>query len=133
MASPSNPSWEQQLATLRSVTDTSGVVHEAQLQQLRFWGGVAFSPIKWTADIDVEGRKIIYSLAKKSKNPTLPNAVAALDNSVHWLLGESWQLIVREAGNTIYSGLFLTIQEYKQKARKYRDKRAKEEPKKKSK
>jgi|SRR5579859_2221727 len=124
MQSQSNEqAWDAQLVTLRSVTDTTGVIHEAQLQQLRFWGGIAFHGQKWRADIDVEGRKVTYTLDKKTKDRNLPNVVAALDRSVHWLFGETWQLVVVEAGSTIYAGQFMTMQEYTQEARKYRKQR----------
>jgi hypothetical protein len=114
------------LVTLRSVTDTTGAVHEAQLEQLRFWGGIAFSPLAWHADVDAEGHKVTYTLAKISKDRNLPNVVAALDRSLHWLLGETWQLVIVEAGSTIYSGSFMSTSEYIQKARTYRKAREEE-------
>lgn len=125
MASSFNPAWEQQLLTLRSVTDTTGAVHEAQLHQLRYWGAIAFTTKGWTADIDVENRVVTYSLEKKSKDKNLANAVAALDRSVHWLFGDTWQLLIKEAGVVIYMGQKMDMKEYRQKSRNYRQKKAK--------
>jgi hypothetical protein len=93
---------EKQLMALRALTATTGVIHEAQVFQLRYWGGIAFTG-EWTVAVDVEKRMVTYNLLGKKRKHD-PKVIAALDMSVHWLFGDDWCLNVVEKGKVIYSG-----------------------------
>lgn len=95
---------EKQLMTLRAVTATTGVVGEAQLLQLKLWGSLAFGHTKWTAAVDVPGRTIYYTLVKGKHPANLVKFIAALDRSVHWLLGDNWGLHIKEGSKKLYEG-----------------------------
>jgi hypothetical protein len=95
---------EKQLMTLRAVLAITGVVHEAQMLQLKLWGTLAFGHTTWTAEIDVEGKTVIYDIAKAKHPKHLAQAVAALDRSVHWMLGDNWGLRVNEGSKRLYEG-----------------------------
>lgn len=101
--------WEEQLLSLRALTDQTGALHEAQVLQLKMWGGIAFHHLKlgqWTAEVDVPSKSVSYKL-EKGKRPTkavFARTIVILDESIHWLLGDQWQLTVAENGNLIYQG-----------------------------
>lgn len=92
---------------LRGLTATTGAIHEAQLLQLRYWGGLAFTG-EWSADVDAKGKTVTYVLAKTPRKDLkrLARVVAGLDRSVHWLLGPEWGLNVKakDTGNLLYAG-----------------------------
>ncbi len=95
---------EKQLMTMRAVTAITGVLHEAQLLQLRMWGAIAFAHTTWEADIDVESKTVTYTVEKKKRPINLAHLVASLDMSVHWMLGDNWGLRVKEGTKTLYEG-----------------------------
>lgn len=98
--------WEAQILSLRALTATTGAIHEAQLLQLRMWGGIAFKGLgKWSASPDVSTKTVTYTLDEKKKLPKgFPKLVAALDRSIHWLLGEDWALTISQSGKLLYEG-----------------------------
>ena len=99
--------WEEQLLTLRALTATTGVIHEAQVLQLKMWGGVAFAAYgKWEANLDGDSKTVTYTLTRKKPLPkkNAAPAIAALDRSIHWLLGDDWGLKVKQSSKLIYDG-----------------------------
>ena len=102
-------SWEQQLLSLRVLTSQTGALHEAQVLQLKMWGGIAFHHLKagqWEAAADIPAKTLTYKLqnGKKPAKMVFARTVAILDQSIHWLLGDDWMLTVEENGNLIYQG-----------------------------
>ncbi len=95
---------EKQLASLRAVTAITGVVHEAQMLQLRMWAALAFGYTTWTAEVDVAGKTVIFILTKSKRPTNLVRLVAGLDRSIHWLLGDNWGLLVKEGSKKLYEG-----------------------------
>lgn len=98
---------EKQLLALRALTGSTGVVHEAQLLQLKNWGAIAFAFVgkAWEARVSVETKTVTYHLTTKKKAPSdLPHYVAALDHSIHWLFGDDWRLVVKANKKQIYRG-----------------------------
>lgn len=119
---PSSNDWTQQLMTLRALTATTGAMHEAQVLQLKMWGSIAFGERTWEAGVDVETKTVTYQLAKGKRLKALANRVAALDRSIHWLLGEDWALRVDEDGNLLYQGQRTLPDTNEQRQRKSRRK-----------
>jgi hypothetical protein len=95
---------EKQLMDLRALTAVTGVIHEAQKQQIALWGKLSFDYTTWQAAIDVESKTVIFTLAKGKRPKHLANLVAGLDRSVHWLLGPDWALWVMEGQKALYQG-----------------------------
>lgn len=112
-------SWEAQLTALKGMTAGTGVLHEAQMLQLKTWGGLAFSGMgKWEANIDVDGKRVSYDIQSKKKIPkNLPGLIAALHRSVKWLLGDSWELEVSQGPNLLYDGSLVSKENAKRKSR----------------
>lgn len=110
MASNLRSDWQEQLMALRGLTAMTGALHEAQVYNLKQWGALAFAHVgkgRWQIEVDIDGRNITYALSPKRsvrRPAALPKLVAALDRSVHWLLGDEWALHVTEHGKTIYAG-----------------------------
>ena len=96
---------EKQLMDLRALTAVTGVIHEAQVQQIQLWGKLAFDYTTWEAAIDVESKTVIFVLGKGKHPKHLANLVAGIDRSVHWLLGPDWALHVREGKKALYEGM----------------------------
>ena len=100
--------WEQQLASLRGVTASTGIVHDAQIFQLKMYGATAFLHVgkgNWEAQVDIDTKTIVYKLKFKGKHPKeLPALVAAIDRSIHWLLGDDWAVNIKQNKKIIYRG-----------------------------
>lgn len=98
---------EQQLMMLRGMTATTGVIHEAQLLQLKYYGAVAFDHLgkgHWRAEVNIEDKMVSYHVEKKQHPKELPMWIAGIDRSVHWLLGPEWSMRVVEGDRVIYQG-----------------------------
>lgn len=96
---PLRESWEQ-LALLRELTKSTGVIHEAQILQLKTWGWVAVQRCyakKTVIELDVESRRVTYNM--QGGADALPDVLegprlAALTRSVRNLLGNEWKATV---------------------------------------
>jgi hypothetical protein len=96
---------ERQLMDLRALTAVTGVLHDAQLLQLRMWAGLAFSWTKWEIRIDVESKTAIFVVEKKAHPKNMAQLIGGLDRSVQWLLGPDWGVRVTEGNKALYEGL----------------------------
>lgn len=98
--------WAQ-LVMLRDLTARTGVIHEAQRQQLLYWPYVAAPHLAGhTATYQHDKRLLRYDFAVlPGKRPPadFKHRLEALGRSVHALLGEDCQVVVRCAGRTIFS------------------------------
>jgi hypothetical protein len=106
---------------LRGLTASTGVMHEAQKLQLKNWGAVAFQGVGgWVSNIDITRKTVLYSITstRKTAPKDLPKYVAALDRSIHWLLGGDWALNVKINGKSVYKGS-------REKANEQREQRSK--------
>jgi hypothetical protein len=98
--------WERQLLLLRSLTESTGIIHEAQVVQIKNWGAVALPSMNFVAKVDVNKKTVTYSVTGKNKvsYKTIAPYVAALDRSIHWLLGDSWSTYIDLNETAIYRG-----------------------------
>lgn len=97
--------WEDQLMVLRGLLASTGALHEAQVMQLKMWGGVAFGAGGWEINVDVDRRVLAYKLKRVPRNlKQTAKLVAGLDRSVHWLLGPEWCLHVLVGKKPLYTG-----------------------------
>ena len=85
---------EKTLLSLKDMTFRTGVLHEAQISQLKIWGA-ALSPKSnsFEIKIDTNSGVVVYCFDKIKKNI---NIFKALNNSVKWLLGNEWTLKVAD-------------------------------------
>lgn len=100
-------SWKDQLLSLKDVTERTGTMHDAQVLQLKMWGGIAFGGLDWEAKVDPADKSVLYDIASKippRRVKDMANVVAALERSVHWLFGDHWLLKVRNNDNLLYEG-----------------------------
>lgn len=101
-----------QLMELRALTGLTGVIHEAQVQQLRYWPLIAVSHAEKsevTFETDDKGGNRTVFIAfkldpKKKAPPNLQRRLHALDKNVQWLLGNDWKVVMIAAGKAIYTG-----------------------------
>jgi hypothetical protein len=133
--------WEQ-LQALKVLTFETGVVHQAQLDQLRLWGRVAFQFVPkegFECQVDTDHQDVHYVLngGKLFKEPSwfsfkkkefdfdwLVGIIAGLDRSIHDLLGPEWRLLVTHNGKLEYEGgREKTIEEMKHERREYQKER----------
>jgi hypothetical protein len=94
----------EQLMALRALTQTTGVVHEAQVFQLRIWGLVALSHLhKQEFQVLPEAQSVTYRAASAGRKPAdLPARLKSLEESIKWLFGSEWVLKVDVAGTAIF-------------------------------
>lgn len=75
--------------------------------QLKHWGAVAFHHLgsgKWDAAVDLHNKVVDYRIERAKHPRNFAHLIAALDRSVHWLLGGDWVLRVTESGKPLYEG-----------------------------
>lgn len=111
-----SPEWDQLMA-LRAVTQTTGVLHEAQVLQLRYWPRIAL-PHSTSCEIayfqkekdEVTGAltqrptiefRVVLGKAKPPKD--LKKRLAGLSRSVKDLLGPDFTVRVKTGKKTIYT------------------------------
>ena len=88
-------SIEEQLSLLRDFTNRTGVVHEAQLLQLKMWPGVWFDRhVTSKCSIDQEKKKLSYDVLVSSRAETDDELAEKLSRCVKWLFGDTWAVTV---------------------------------------
>jgi hypothetical protein len=113
-----NTIWEQ-LKALRTVTENTGVVHEAQVYQLKFWGNLTLQHVKHVevalipevfSDedalllgqppcVEVRGTEV-----NAEPHEQFNEILDGLDRSVKSLLGRHWKTRVLVDGEVIFEG-----------------------------
>lgn len=105
-ASFANPEFTEQLLLLRSMTERTGILHEAQILQLKMYP-IAMIETSKSAEIkiNVEGKTVDFHLKMdKSKNPELEKQCERVSEAVKWLLGPDWLVRLKVRDKTIYRG-----------------------------
>lgn len=100
-----NPDQEKQLLMLKDLTRRMGVLHEAQVLQLKMWPMTLFTHAKKTEErVNLESKEIDYDILQtKGKKPSdLKERFEALNEWTKWLLGDDWVVRVRERGKLLY-------------------------------
>jgi hypothetical protein len=100
-----NATQEEQLLLLRDMTARMGVLHEAQILQLKMWPLFLFDNLKKCEEhVNIENRVIEYHfLQTKGKYPKDKEArLNALMDWTKWLLGHDWMIRVKERGKLIF-------------------------------
>lgn len=99
--------WAQ-LGAIRGITNALGGLHEAQVVQLKYWGGITFGFAgkgKWKAEVDFEHTTVTYVVKGRARQPAnLKNLIGALERSVQSMLGQDWALNVTVNNKVIHRG-----------------------------
>lgn len=98
-------SQEEQLLLLRDITARLGVLHEAQVLQLKMWPLVLFGNVKKCEQhVNIEGKVIEYHILQtKGRYPNDKQArFDAMADWTHWLLGSDWIVRIKERGKLIF-------------------------------
>lgn len=96
---------EEQLILLRDLTARLGVLHDAQVFQLRMWPLVLFTHAKQVdLHIQMEDKEISFVIEKhKGKVPEdIKERYTALNDWTKWLLGDDWTVKVKYKGKQVY-------------------------------
>jgi hypothetical protein len=110
MAGSLRGDWQEQLVSLRALTALTGALHDAQVMQLKHWGAIAFPHVekgRWEIQVEPDNRVVTYALRppRRARRPAhYAQLIAALDRSIHWLLGDEWATCITEHGKAIYQG-----------------------------
>lgn len=111
--------WNEQLMSLKALTALTGILHEAQVFQLKMWGAVVFNGYvgsgNWEAVV-TDDKTVTFNLTPppKSKMPSNQKKIMeGLYRSIHWLLGDEWAVIVQSKGKTIFKGARMVSPEKK--------------------
>lgn len=86
---------ESKLALLRTLTETTGVLHEAQVLQLKYWPWILFTHIADSvAEVDLERRTVNFRLTIGDDDPPqdLDKRYRVMDEWVKSLLGDRWYI-----------------------------------------
>ncbi len=105
----------QQLAALRMVTAMTGGVHDAQLEQLKYWIHIVFPHADSYGNLDVSvpdddgnSENIVryhIKLGKKKAPKNFKVLLTSLTNSIHDLLGGQWLVQVMDGKKKVYEGI----------------------------
>lgn len=105
----------EQLMLLRALTSSTGVLHEAQVLQLKMWPACFFKGVKSHEFVfQWERRKLAYDIKAKGKHTHLKKRCVALEKCVHTLLGGEYQVTILLNGKKVFSGGPAIVREPKQ-------------------
>jgi hypothetical protein len=96
---------EEQLMVLRGLTQTTEVVHDAQIFQLKNWGRLAFDDFmtRLEFEVDPEQKFVEYRGKIKGKLPKrATRRFEAVKRSVKWLFGDEWVTRVKVGKTVIF-------------------------------
>ena len=100
-----NSDTQGQLMILKGLTRTTGVLHEAQIIQLKYWAVFLFPKVKFEIRIDQDTRSVEYDFLFSGKSPSkLNEKLVSLEECLQWLLGTEWLLTVLAKGKRVYRG-----------------------------
>lgn len=87
--------WKEQLLFLRTMSERTGILHEAQLLQLKCYPKFVFDGSTATIKIDQENKTVAYSIsAPKTAATAAKEGCAQIWEWVSFLLGPSWSMRV---------------------------------------
>lgn len=117
------PDIQQQLMTLKAMTKTTLVLHEAQILQLKTWGQIALGFLKSLQfKIDPEDQFVEYFGKAPKKMPAHGQRFRMLEANVRWLLGDSWELRVKSGSKVIFrSTAFVAEDDDERSSKRERD------------
>lgn len=95
----------EQLLLLKELTKTTGMLHEAQVLQLKIYPLVLTHAIRSEFQFDFNSKEVIFNLLEtKGKAPKgLKERLELLVNYVHTLLGSEYKVIVKFKNRKIFS------------------------------
>lgn len=115
MASEKTDDLREQMLQLRWLTGTTGIIHEFQLIQLKYWLHVVFPKAEHYGNLDVsvpdeEGNsehivRYHIKLGKHKPPKNLKALLTSLANSIHDLLGDEWLVQIMDGKKKIYEGI----------------------------
>lgn len=97
----------QQLMVLRGMTQTTGILHDAQIFQLKMWSMV-FSPHVQSCELRIgpEKREIEFHLKTKGKAPgDFKDRCQMLVQWVQNLLGPEWLVRIKAKDKLLHRGM----------------------------
>lgn len=94
----------EQLLLLRDVTARTGILHEAQILQLKYYPLITTHAINSEIKFDFEGSKIIFNLTqtKGIKPKDFEKRLTILSRYTKQLLGEEYRVIVYLKGKKVF-------------------------------
>lgn len=104
------PGKVEQFAMLRDMTARLGVLHEAQVLQLKLWPHTLIPNLnRFEILVDVQGRALEYHVQFQGRAPAktkLKAPLAKLEECVRWLLGETWKVRVHHGQKLLWGEAF---------------------------
>lgn len=99
------PSKEQQLLQLRDLTSRLGVLHDAQVLQIKMWFLLSVEHCQsYTLEVDLDNSEIQYTITKTQgaikKDFEFRSQMLAY--SIKWLLGNDWIVRIKHGKKTLY-------------------------------
>jgi hypothetical protein len=82
---------EEQLVSLRLLTQSTGMIHQAQVDQLEAWPRVVFPAVaKGDDQVTIDEAAHMVTVTLKAPGPLARNLMEVLGKNVRWLLGDDW-------------------------------------------
>jgi hypothetical protein len=96
----------EQLMLLRDITKRTGILHDAQVLQLKMWPLILLPFSKSAkAKIDTTKYEITFEVDVHGKLPKDADThFGRLNEAVKWLLGKEWLVRVKVRGKQVYRG-----------------------------
>jgi hypothetical protein len=98
-------SLPEQLALLKTMTVTTGAIHEAQALQLKMWPRLIQKVTKSEARVDVEKRTVTYICESTGLRPT-KSVKLTCTNICQWtrnLLWDETKVVIKINGKTVFN------------------------------
>jgi hypothetical protein len=99
--------WVDELLLLRGITESTGIIHEAQALQLRLWPRTILPWIaKSAAEVDLDAKMVHYKCQTNQETPQSDDHESryqALGEWTQFLLGPSWFVSISVDGNLMHT------------------------------
>jgi hypothetical protein len=94
----------EQLVQLKFLTRVTGILHEAQVYQLKMWPLMLTHAMKSDVVFDYEGSIVIFNLLKTEGNPpeNIESRFLELARYTKFLLGDEYSVVVKDNGKQIF-------------------------------
>ena len=94
----------EQLMSLKVLTRETGILHDAQVFQLKLWPLVMTHAIKSEFTADFDFKDLIFNLETQGKAPTkFTKRLRLLCTYTQNLLGDDWSVTVKVKGKPVFT------------------------------
>lgn len=93
---------KEKILLLRGLTETTGILHELQINHLKYWWKAAFAKQAGDINIDTNGKVVIFKKINDKRPKSFQQTAKFLQESVKYLLGERWSIKIKHKNKVLF-------------------------------